>query len=43
LDLFSARQGLAMDTYEQSNEPTGFIEGDEFLHELRECLFLALN
>jgi len=43
LDLFSARQGLAMGTYEQSNEPTGFIEGGEFLHELKECLFLALN
>jgi len=43
LDLFSARWGLAMGTYEQRNKLSGFIEGGEFLHVLREGLLIALS
>jgi hypothetical protein len=30
-------------TDEQSDEPSDFIEGGEFLHVLRECLLIELN
>lgn len=43
LDLLSARWGLAMCTFEQSSEPTGFVEGGDFFHVLSQCLLIALN